>query len=416
MRNNVRRSILVAAAATGIWALGSAAANAAETPSVPSTDNVTSTVGGVTQKVTDTTRKVTETTDKVTDTTGKVTDTVDGATGDVADTSKVNDTAKKTVDGVTGTVNDTVDGAAKGQLPDVSKTTRDVTGGALDGVTRDAKPGKVVKKAHHAVKSVQKAADVDLPTGEVPGVVPHLPGLGSLPVNGSSLPAAAPVPTIKGAPAEVPAQLPAAPKLPGAPGAADNLLASLSGAGVRPEELAGKAKGTVGIAKPVVNGVADDVLPPAVNRVVVRVVPVAQGTLDDAGVLAGDAAGKTVPYVGYVVGSAQGYTLGTASNVLPFAQDTVANAVPFVQGTVANAVPVARNTVNNTVPFAADLATTTVPFALDLTGSVATNAQGTAVNTVARVQSLLPVAPVDLTDAANIPALPALPQVPAQLP
>src|ERR1044072_7425558 len=205
MRNNVRRSILVAAAATGIWALGSAAANAAEAPRVPSTDSVTSTVGGVTERVTDTTDKVTDTTDKVTDTTGKVTDTVDGATGDVADTSKLNDSAKKTVDGVTGSVDDTVDGVAKGQLPDVSKTTRDVTGGALDGVTGDAaKPGKVVKKAHHAVKSVQKAADVDLPTGEVPGVVPHLPGLGSLPASGSSLPAAAPVPTIKGAPAELP--------------------------------------------------------------------------------------------------------------------------------------------------------------------------------------------------------------------
>src|ERR1044072_3385860 len=99
MRKNVRRSILVAAAATGIWALGSAAASAAETPSVPSTDSVASTVDGVTDKVTDTT-------DKVTDTTGKVTDTVDGATGDAADTSKLNDTAKKTVDGVTGTAQD----------------------------------------------------------------------------------------------------------------------------------------------------------------------------------------------------------------------------------------------------------------------------------------------------------------------
>ncbi|GDY43469.1 hypothetical protein SANT12839_043510 [Streptomyces antimycoticus] len=159
MRNNLRRSILVAAAATGIWALGSAAANAAENPAVPTTDGVTSTVDGLTK-------------------------TVDGVTGGVADTSKVTDTAKKTVDGaastvdgVTAPVRDRVPGAAN--LPRVSDVTKTVEG-TTDGLTGDAaKPDKVVKKAHKAVKglekTVKKTTDLDLPTGEVPAWCPASP-------------------------------------------------------------------------------------------------------------------------------------------------------------------------------------------------------------------------------------------------
>src|SRR3954470_12824779 len=44
MRSNIRRSIVVAAAATGLWALGSVAANAAELPvssDLPTTGSVT---------------------------------------------------------------------------------------------------------------------------------------------------------------------------------------------------------------------------------------------------------------------------------------------------------------------------------------------------------------------------------------
>src|SRR5262245_8037494 len=41
MRSNISRAVLVAAAATGIWALGNVAANAATLPSVPSTDGLT---------------------------------------------------------------------------------------------------------------------------------------------------------------------------------------------------------------------------------------------------------------------------------------------------------------------------------------------------------------------------------------
>src|SRR3989442_2416873 len=48
MRSNISRAVVVAAAATGIWALGNVAANAATLPSVPSTGSlstVTNTLG-----------------------------------------------------------------------------------------------------------------------------------------------------------------------------------------------------------------------------------------------------------------------------------------------------------------------------------------------------------------------------------
>ncbi|MEU4893561.1 hypothetical protein AB0B12_13650 [Streptomyces sp. NPDC044780] len=398
MRNNLRRSILVAAAATGIWALGSAAANAAENPAVPSTDGVTSTVDGLTKTVTK---------------------TVDGATGGVAGTSKVTDTAKKTVDGVASTVDGVTDpvkervpGAAN--LPRVSDVTKTVEDTA-DGLTGDvAKPGKVVKKAHKAVKGVEKTVkkttDLDLPTGEVPGVVPSLPGLGSLP----TLPDTSALPTdsltdVQGLPGELPVELPATPKLPSAPGSANDLLASLSGAGIRPEDLTGKVQAVIGTAKPVVDGVASDVLPPAAHRIVVKVVPVVQQTAGDAGALADGAVARTTPYAGVVTGSVQGFTLGTASNVVPAAQDTVDRLVPVVVSVPTTAVP-----------FAQDLAGTTVPFAQDLATGTVADAQTTVGNVKDGALSLLPALPTDLTDVANIPALPALPadlpQVPAELP
>src|SRR5436309_16121986 len=82
MRSNIRRSIVVAAAATGLWALGSVAANAAELPAAPHLP-----AAGT-----------------VTDATGKL------PTGDV-----------------TGTVTKTVGGATQA----VQKTAGDVTGGGL---------------------------------------------------------------------------------------------------------------------------------------------------------------------------------------------------------------------------------------------------------------------------------------------
>ncbi|MEU8824162.1 hypothetical protein [Streptomyces sp. NPDC048636] len=390
MRKNIRRSLLVAAAATGIWALGTAAASADELPAVPSTDSVTSTVDGVGETAKDT-----------------------ASTGGLTDTSGVTDTAKKTVGGAPSTVADTVKGGLPATdglpgVPDASGTVDGVTGGATADADADKVAKKAAKKADKAVQKAKKATDLDLPTGEVPGVVPQIPALGSLPTvpDTSALPAAGSVPSVDGTvPAELPAELPATPKPPAVPGSADDLLGALGGAGVRPEQLTGKAQAAADTARPAVDGAASDVLPPAAHRIVVKVVPVAQLAVGDAGVLAGDAVDHTTPYAGYVTGSAQGHVLGTASNVVPFARDTAAGAVP-----------VARSVVVTTVPFARDLATGTVPFAQGLGTSVAADAQVTVGNAADGAKSLLPAVPTDLTEAANIPALPVLPAVPADVP
>ncbi|WP_432037337.1 hypothetical protein [Streptomyces cucumeris] len=406
MRKNIRRSLLVAAAATGIWALGTAAASADELPAVPSADSVTSTVDGVGE------------TAGGTASTDSVTDTVKGATDGLADTSEVTGTAKKTVGGAASTVTGTVNGGVPATdglpgVPDASGTVDRVTGGAADAdadkvAGKAGKAGKAVKKA--AAKA-QRSTDVDLPTGEVPGVVPgvvDIPALGTLPAvpDTSALPAAGSVPSVDGAvPAELPTRLPATPELPAVPGSADELLGALGGAAVRPEQLTGTAQATADAARPTVDGAASDVLPPAAHRVVVKVVPVAQLAVGDAGVLAGDAVDHTTPYAGYVTGSAQGHALGTVSDVVPFVQDTAAGAVPAAQRVVVT-----------TVPFAQEVATSTVPFARDLGTSAVVDAQVTAGNATDGAKSLLPAVPADLTDAANIPALPVLPAVPADVP
>lgn len=370
MRNNIRRSILVAAAATGIWALGTAAANAAELPDVPAADHVTgtvtSTVGGAGKTAGDT----------------LPTDGVKDVTNGVADTSKVTDAAGKTVDGAKATVDGAaskVTGAAKGALPgvgDVTGLTDGLTKGATDkaDLAKTAKTAKEAKKTvKKAQKAAKKAADLDLPTGEVPGVVPQLPGLGSLP----SVPVTPSVPTLPSVPGELPA-VPATPDLPATPGSADDLLAALSGAGVRPEELTGKAQRTLGDAQSTVGGVAPGELPPAGNDAVGQAIPVVQQTAGDAGVLADDAYLQLAPFAGNLANGAEGDATGLAGD-----------SVLLVQG---------------------------------LTLTVTTDGQILVGNAVSGAETLVPALPGDLTDAANVPALPALsalpsaPATPADLP
>ncbi|MDC7337331.1 hypothetical protein PQR15_13475 [Streptomyces lydicus] len=269
MRSNIRRSIVVAAAATGLWALGSVAANAAELPvssDLPSTGTVT----GATQQL---------------------------PTGDVAGTAtktvkKVAGTAQKTVGGVAGKATGALGGVSTqnlptGKLPQLGDAT-----GAVDGAKKLLggadlpKTGQVQKavdpkKAKKVTKAVKKAVKVAKGAGLgklSDGTVPSVPSLPATPgVPAANLPGGLPT-------------LPKAPALPKAPGSADNLLAGLAGAGIRPEQLTQQAQAALATARPVVDNAAADALPPVARRIVVKVVPVAQGAAGGAGRLAGDAA------------------------------------------------------------------------------------------------------------------------------
>ncbi|MFF0623127.1 hypothetical protein [Streptomyces sp. NPDC004296] len=372
MRSNIRRSIAVAATATGLWALGSVAANAAELPATPDLPAV-GTVTGAAQHLP----------------TGAVTGTVQKAAG----------TATKTVSGVAGKATGALGGGVSadrlptGQLPQV--------GGVVDGVRRlvggaelpGANTGDVrkvvdTKQATQAVKQVTKVAgtaDLGKAGALVNGKLPALPKLPAVPgVPAAKLPGGLP----KGLPG-VPA-LPKVPGLPKAPGSADNLLAGLAGAGVRPEQLTKQAQGALTTARPIVDRTSADVLPPVAGRAVAKVLPVAQGAVGNVGALAGDAAGQATPFATVVSGRVQFFAQGVQGSAVPFAQGVAGQATVLAQGVGSDAVP----------------------FAQGLVTVVVTDAKGTATTTVAGAKGLTPAVPAnlaDLTDAANIPAVPALP-------
>ncbi|AJC56487.1 hypothetical protein GZL_03901 [Streptomyces sp. 769] len=372
MRSNIRRSIAVAATATGLWALGSVAANAAELPATPDLPAV-GTVTGATQHLP----------------TGAVTGTVQKAAG----------TATKTVRGAAGKATGVLGGGVSadklptGQLPQaggIVDGVRQLVGGAgLPGANagdvQKAVDGKQAKQAVKQLSKVAKTADLGKAGKLVNGKLPALPKLPAVPgVPAAKLPGGLP----KGLPG-VPA-LPKTPGLPKAPGSADNLLAGLAGAGLRPEQLTKQAQGALATARPVVDRTAADVLPPVAARTVAKVLPVAQGAVGNVGALAGDAARRATPFVTVVDGRVQ-----------VFVQNVQGEAVPFAQGVAGQATVLAQGVGSDAVPFAQGLVTVVV-----------TDGKGTATAAVAGARGLAPAVPAnvaDLTNAANIPAVPALP-------
>ncbi|MFH8406703.1 hypothetical protein ACH4FX_18195 [Streptomyces sp. NPDC018019] len=350
MRTHIRRSIVVAAAASGLWALGSAAAGAAELPGtadLPAAGAVTDTVrgglpaGDVHTQDLPAAPKLPAPKLPATDGLGKA-----AGLGEGTGLSKVTDLTKT---------------AGLGKATGLTKTVDRTKPANLTKLTKTVNPTKATRTAQHAVRSLGAATGGQLPTG-----------LGGLPTGLGDLPAAD-LPTGE-VPGVQPVDLPEAPALPKAPGSAGNLLAGLSGAGVRPEQLTGAAQGALGTARPVVDSTTADVLPPVTQRLVGKVVPVAQGAVGGAGQLAGDVTNRATPFVQRVAGGAQVFVQGVATDATPFAQD---------------------------------LAGTVRTDATGITGSAAAGLQG------ALPGQAVPTVPADLTDAANIPALPALPALPS---
>ncbi|BDM72743.1 hypothetical protein HEK616_62300 [Streptomyces nigrescens] len=184
MRTNIRRAVVVAAA-TGLWALGSVAANAAElpvgTPELPATGAVT----GATQQLP----------------TGALTGTATKAAGTATGTAQktVGDVAGKATGVLGGGVS--TQGLPTGTLPRLGDVTGAVGGvqrltggaglpgtGALPGATdvKHAKTAKTVTKAVTGVRSVAPAQAVPAVPGDLTDAagIPALPVLPALPVQG----------------------------------------------------------------------------------------------------------------------------------------------------------------------------------------------------------------------------------------
>ncbi|WYB31872.1 hypothetical protein V6574_22395 [Streptomyces sp. SM1P] len=258
MHKNMRRSIAVAATATGMWALGTAAASAAELPvSVPLS---TPDLGAETPDATDVVEDVTD---------AEV----------VKEAKAVTDV--KAVDRA-GEVKDTLTKAG-------SKATEAVEGaGAAD--VRDSLPSKV--RAPQAPEFPQ--------TAEVPelGDVQQVPGAGHLP--DAQFPDAG-IPEAGFPDARFPdVRVPAAPV-----DEIDYLFGPIEQIpGYAQSQVPTAVQGTLAEAGPVVEQTSDSVLPPLAAGAVGVAVPVVGQAVGDVGTLAQGVVGEVGPFAQGVVGDA----------------------------------------------------------------------------------------------------------------
>ncbi|MEV5850718.1 MULTISPECIES: hypothetical protein [Streptomyces] len=301
MHKNMRRSIAVAATATGMWALGTAAASADELPvSVPlSTPDLAA-------EAPDTT----ETVEAVTDT-------------------KVLKDAKS-VDGIDG-----ID-AVKDTLTEAGGKAAG-TADVRDGLPSDRLPGEVRTAQTPEVPDLgdvqQAPGAVELPAAPADeidylfGPIEQIPGYAQ-----NRAPAAA-----QGAPAEAgpvvgqtsDSVLP--PLAAGAVGVAVPVVGQAVG------DIGTLARGAVGEVTPFARGVVEDAAAPFVQGVTTEVQPLASGVT-----------GAAVPFAG-----------GVASEAGPLAEGLTGDAVaPFAQGVTTRVQPLAEGVGARARPFAGGLADT----------------------------------------------------------
>lgn len=405
MRKNIRRSLMVAAAASGIWALSTAGASAAALP-MPS--GAGSAVGGTVEKAGE-------------DGKGTVADTVRRATDTVKETTG-------TVENVTGEVREELpskgipeNGLPTNTLPTNTLPTGGLPAGAADGVTGKLRGtdatgsvegakgagGQVFDRTGHASKAIKEARkDVRSTTDGLPvapGVpaVQALPGVPTGPVvpSASGVPALPTVPALPAVPAAptappVPAvPTPGVPSVPSAPSAGE-LAGALPAAPLRPEQLTALLKGrhaeetvsnvrnTVATAHPVIDNVTGNV--PAVRPVALH-------------------------------GRATGYQFAAdAAKTVDCALSTTA---PLAESTYYRTQALTQDPSGDLGTFAQAVAADSAVYAYELAGTgVHGNVDELAAHTVTNVGSLV-TSPTerDLTDPANIPGLPVASQVPAGL-
>lgn len=314
MRSNIRRSLAVVTAASGIWALGAASASADTLPLNPEAG------------------------------TGVVTDTVD--------------TVKGAAEGVTqklptksipenGSPVDAVKGLTEGelptdQLPVGSEAGTDAVTGAVDSAKNTAK-GLATNKAAKLAKAQKPAKAAEL--AKVQEVAQDLQGA----TQGG---------------------------LPQAPSAA-LLFDGIAGVGVTPSTVTDvlasgyaqrsvdTARATVAKAEPVVGKVTGRLpLPSAVERSAAKVSPFVGGTASDAARVVDNAGATTAPYAEGVVTEAQALGHGVTSDVAGAGAALAATGVPFahtlgtgVAGDTQHLVANAADGVQQigTVPGAGDL-------------------------------------------------------------
>ncbi|MBK3561941.1 hypothetical protein JHN55_36495 [Streptomyces sp. MBT56] len=337
MHKNMRRSIAVAATATGMWALGTAAASAAELPvSVPLS---TPDLGAETPDATDVVEDVTDT--------------------EVVKEAKAV-TVAKAVDRA---------GDAKDTLTKAGNKAAEAVEDASAADVRDSLPSQAPEFPQ---------------TAEVPqlGDVQQLPGAGHLPdtqlpdaqLSDVQFPGAG-IPDTQLPDARFPdAQIPAAPV-----DEIDYLFGPIEQIpGYAQSQVPTAVQGALAEAGPVVEQTSDSVLPP----------------------LAAGVVGVAVPVVGQAVGDVGTLAQGVVGEVGPFAQGVASEVQPLAQGLTGDAVaPFAQGVTTRVQPLAEGVGAQARPFAGGLTDTVRGDARPAVAHAAAGAQGLTSVTPSFVTDA-----------------
>lgn len=355
MHQNIRRSLLVAAAASGIWALGTSGANAAE-PHVSA-----GTVTGAAEQAAE----------------GDVTDAVEGAA----------ETVRKTADGVTGGLPShgiPENGLPSNTLPTahVSEAVRDTVGAVTDrveGTLPAAGAGTVADAAGPAGRTAEVTDRVETVWNEVRKGV--RPATAPLPA-----PVAGDLANLTGLPLPLPPRtLPAS-----VPATAAGLPAGTARADIRPEPLTGvlkgdharRAVGAVHATASAADPVLDTALPADGRSFVVHVRPAAGRVAADAAGTVDDAAATTAPFAG-----------STAVRTHSLAHHLTAGVCGYGHGVAADAAP----------------------YASALNTGLHRGAETAVAGTASAVRIHVVPGARDLTDAANVPGL-SVPRLPADVP
>lgn len=353
MHKNMRRSIAIAATATGMWALGTAAANADELPvSVPLSSpdhaadvaDAADVIGGVDG--------------------GSVTDKAEGV--------------KHAAQGLKDTAQGLDGGTAQ------SKEVAHLTGHAPE--IKDRVAGTVEETAGATTDRVT-GSQVGTPAPEAPvdylfGPIEQLPGYG---------------------------QNAGRDHLQEYAHLQDYAQTATPGALNTARTTAG---GALTQTAPVVGQTSDAVLPPVAADAVSGVLPVVGQALGDVSTLVRGVVGDVTPFADGVVAQAavpfvQGVTTevqplayGVTGAVQPFAEGVVSEVQPLAQGLTGDAVaPFAQGVTTRVMPLAQGVGTQVRPLAGGLVGTVGDDARPAAANAAYGAQGLTSVTPDYVSDA-----------------
>lgn len=291
MRKNIRRSLVVAAAASGVWLLGAATASADEQPAGPDTGAVTDTLDGA--------RKVTE--ELPAEVQLPSTPSVPATPGSPSTPEKPSLPALPTVPGATGGIQNEVDGLRDG-LPRT-----EVVDKVTDKPVQKVKPVKTAAEAAKAAKKIRaakKVRDAVQQSVDTGSVLPAVPGL--------------------------PATLDRAGVRPG--------QVTTLPHGIETGQLTGTVKTTLGTVQPTVDGVSSALLPPLVRRTVAQVPPVTDQALADTEAAAGNALATTTPFARGVVTGTGAFAQNVTADTLPYARTLSTGATYDVRTLAENAV------------------------------------------------------------------------------